>query len=48
LKPVDAARGNHVLLCDVTNRGNKMTYLLLNFPFRAPPQFPPIKLGLPQ
>src|SRR5215510_1539143 len=42
LKPVDAARGNQVLLCDVTNRGNKMTYLPLNFPFRAPPQFPPI------
>jgi hypothetical protein len=42
LKPVDAARGNKVLLCDVTNRGNKMTYLPLNFPFRAPPQFPPI------
>ena len=42
LKPVDAARGNKVLLFDVTNRGNKMTYLPLNFPFRAPPQFPPI------
>ena len=42
LKPVDAARGNKVLLCDVTNRGNKITYLPLNFPFRAPPQFPPI------
>ncbi|HKA53179.1 MAG TPA: alpha/beta hydrolase domain-containing protein, partial [Candidatus Binatia bacterium] len=42
LKSVDAARGNKVLLCDLTNRGNKMTYLPLNFPFRAPPQFPPI------
>jgi hypothetical protein len=42
LKPVDAARGNKVLLFDVTNRGHKMTYLPLNFPFRAPPQFPPI------
>jgi hypothetical protein len=42
LKPVDAARGNKVLLCDVTNRGNKITYLPLNFPFRAPPEFPPI------
>ncbi len=42
LKPVDAARGNKVLLCDVTNRGNKMTYLPLNFPFRAPPEFPPL------
>src|SRR5438067_875861 len=27
LKPVDAARGNKVLLFDVTNRGNKITYL---------------------
>ena len=42
LKPVDAMRGNQVLLCDVTNRGNKMTYLPLNFPFRAPPEFFPI------
>ena len=42
LKPIDPARGNTVLLFDVTNRGNKMTYLPLNFPFRAPPQFPPI------
>src|SRR5215510_16109457 len=42
LKPVDAARGNKVLLFDVTNRGNKITYLPLNFPFRAPPEFPPI------
>jgi len=42
LKPVDAARGNKVLLCDVTNRGNKITYLPLNFPFQAPPEFPPI------
>jgi hypothetical protein len=42
LKPVDAARGNKVLLFDVTNRGNKITYLPLNFPFKAPPQFPPI------
>ncbi|NOT54825.1 MAG: hypothetical protein HOP18_09495, partial [Deltaproteobacteria bacterium] len=42
LKPIDATRGNQVLLYDVTNRGNKMTYLPLNFPFRAPPQFPPI------
>jgi hypothetical protein len=42
LKPVNAARGNKVLLCDITNRGNKMTYLPLNFPFRAPPEFPPI------
>lgn len=42
LKPVDTTRANKVLLFDVTNRGNKMTYLPLNFPFRAPPQFPPI------
>jgi len=42
LKPVESKRGNKVLLCDVTNRGNKMTYLPLNFPFRAPPEFPPI------
>jgi hypothetical protein len=28
------------LLFDVTNRGNKITYLPLNFPFRAPPDFP--------
>lgn len=41
LKPLDLTRGNKVLLCDVTNRGNKMTYLPLNFPFRAPPQFLP-------
>src|SRR5581483_8820560 len=41
-KPVVMARSNRVLLCDVTNRGNKMTYLPLNFPFRAPPEFPPI------
>jgi hypothetical protein len=40
LKPVDAMRGNQVLLFDVTNRGNKITYLPLNFPFKAPPQFP--------
>jgi len=42
LKPVDSARGNKVLLFDVTNRGNKITYLPLNFPFKAPPEFPPI------
>jgi hypothetical protein len=42
LKPLEAARGNKVLLCDVTNRGNKLTYLPLNFPFKAPPEFPPI------
>lgn len=42
LRPIDNIRGNKVLLCDVTNRGNKMTYLPLNFPFRAPPEFPPI------
>ena len=42
LKPIAPAQGNTVLLFDVTNRGNKMTYLPLNFPFRAPPQFPPI------
>ena len=42
LKPCDPARGNRVLLFDVTNRGNKITYLPLNFPFRAPPEFPPI------
>jgi len=42
LKPVDAMRGNQVLLFDVTNRGNKITYLPLNFPFKAPPEFPPI------
>jgi hypothetical protein len=41
LKPIDITRGNKVLLCDVTNRGNKMTYLPLNFPFRAPPEFLP-------
>jgi hypothetical protein len=41
LQPVDAARGNHVLLFDVTNRGNKITYLPLNFPFRAPALFMP-------
>ena len=42
LKPVTMTRSNKVLLCDVTNRGNKMTYVPLNFPFRAPPEFPPI------
>ena len=42
LKPIEPSRGNKVLLFDVTNRGNKMTYLPLNFPFRAPPQFMPI------
>ena len=42
LKPVELTRGNRVLLFDVTNRGNKMTYLPLNFPFRAPPEFMPI------
>jgi hypothetical protein len=42
LKPVELARGNQVLLFDVTNRGNKMTYLPLNFPFKAPPAFMPI------
>lgn len=42
LKPVDPTRGNKVLLCDVTNRGNKMTYLPLNFPDRAPPEHLPI------
>ncbi len=42
LKPLDPARGNKVLLFDVTNRGNKITYLPLNFPFRAPPEFPPL------
>ena len=42
LKPLEPSRGNKVLLFDVTNRGNKMTYLPLNFPFRVPPQFPPI------
>jgi hypothetical protein len=42
LKPMDPTRGNNVLLCDVTNRGNKITYLPLNFPFKAPPEFPPI------
>lgn len=42
LKPINNTRGNKVLLCDVTNRGNKMTYLPLNFPFRAPPEFPSI------
>ena len=42
LKPIESSRGNQVLLFDVTNRGNKMTYLPLNFPFRAPPEFPPI------
>jgi hypothetical protein len=42
LKPLEAARGNKVLLCDVTNRGNKLTYLPLNFPFKAPPEFPPL------
>ena len=42
LKPITLARGNQVLLCDVTNRGNKMTYLPLNFPDRAPPEHLPI------
>ena len=42
LKPVDMTHGNKVLLCDVTNRGSKMTYLPLNFPFRAPPEHLPI------
>ena len=42
VKPIDTSRSNKVLLCDVTNRGNKMTYLPLNFPFRAPPEYPPI------
>ncbi|MGO9266626.1 MAG: alpha/beta hydrolase domain-containing protein [Candidatus Binataceae bacterium] len=42
LKPVNPTRGNKVLLFDVTNRGNKMTYLPLNFPFKAPPEFLPI------
>jgi Alpha/beta hydrolase domain len=42
VKPIDITRANKVLLCDVTNRGNKMTYLPLNFPFRAPPEFPPV------
>jgi hypothetical protein len=42
LTPMDLTRGNRVLLFDVTNRGNKMTYLPLNFPFRAPPEFMPI------
>jgi len=42
LKPTDLTRGNKVLLFDVTNRGNKMTYLPLNFPFKAPPEFPPL------
>ena len=42
LKPVEPSHGTNVLLFDVTNRGNKMSYLPLNFPFRAPPQFMPI------
>jgi hypothetical protein len=41
LKPVNATRGNQVMLFDVTNRGNKITYLPLNFPFKAPPLFMP-------
>jgi hypothetical protein len=42
VKPVDLTRGNKVLLLDVTNRGNKMTYLPLKFPFKAPPEYMPI------
>ena len=41
LKPIDPVRGNKVLLFDVTNRGNKMTYMPLSFPFKAPGQFLP-------
>ncbi|MBV8773405.1 MAG: hypothetical protein JO166_13915, partial [Deltaproteobacteria bacterium] len=36
LRPVDPSRGNKVMVFDITNRGNKMTYLPLSFPFRAP------------
>jgi hypothetical protein len=42
LKPMDPMRSKQVLLFDVTNRGNKITYLPLNFPFKAPPAFQPI------
>jgi hypothetical protein len=41
LRPVNPSRGNKVMVFDVTNRGNKMTYLPLNFPFRAPGRYLP-------
>jgi len=41
LRPVDPARGNKVMIFDVTNRGNKMTYLPLSFPFRGPGRYLP-------
>jgi hypothetical protein len=41
LRPVNPSRGNNVMLFDVTNRGNKMTYLPLSFPFRAPGRYLP-------
>ena len=41
LRPVNPSRGNNVMVFDVTNRGNKMTYLPLSFPFRAPGRYLP-------
>ena len=41
LRPVDPSRGNKVMVFDVTNRGNKMTYLPLSFPFRTPGRYLP-------
>ena len=41
LRPVNPSRGNKVMVFDVTNRGNKMTYLPLSFPFRAPGRYLP-------
>ncbi len=41
LRPADPTRGNRVMVFDVTNRGNKMTYLPLSFPFRGPGRYLP-------
>lgn len=41
LRPANPSRGNKVMLFDVTNRGNKMTYMPLSFPFRAPGRYLP-------
>ena len=41
LRPVNPSRGNKVMVFDITNRGNKMTYLPLSFPFRAPGRYMP-------
>jgi hypothetical protein len=41
LRPTEPSRGNKVMVFDVTNRGNKMTYLPLSFPFRAPGRYLP-------